>query len=161
MAIYLKADGVQGNVTSQGFQNQVAIEAFRFGGIKQHVTQHTGKMKARTQGTPQFGLIALQKIADMSTLTWFGFAHSSKVIPTLELAFVTAGDSPTVYQKMVLSNALVSFFDQDHAGSSGQPNETLVLAYESLQMTYTPRNASNSAGSPRTAGYSLSTASKL
>lgn len=162
MAIYLKADGANGNVSTEGYQNWVNIQEYHFSGISQAAEQRTGRMQDRVRGGPNFGLITLQKVADTSTPFWFNYAHSNNVIPQVEIDFVTAGNPPFTYQKITLTNAFVTHYSQEHqAEKGGPPYEYLVLAYDTLEATYTPRGADNSIGNPSSVGYNVATGLKM
>lgn len=161
MAIYLKADGINGNVSTQGYQGWVEINKFRFNGISQTVEQRTGRLKDRIQGMARFGNIIVQKNADSSTSAWFSYAHSSNVIPTVEIEFLTTSSPSFTYQTFKLTNAFVSHFSQEHAQIDDHPQELLILAYETVQISYIPRGVDNLAGSPSKAGYDLAQAVKV
>lgn len=161
MSIYLKADGVKGNSSTQGFEDWVGINHFRFGGISQSIAQTTGRLKSRVQNVSNFGFIVLEKNTDISTPTWFTFSHSGEAISNAELVFTAIGHQPYTFLKIALTNAFVSHFSMEYGANDDHPSETLMLAYESLKVTFIPRKPDNTAGSPSMSGYNLATASKL
>ncbi len=161
MPIYLKADGAKGNVSAQGYENWVDVSHFQFTGITHPIQQRTGNMWDRVQGSAQFGLIHLQRIPDNSTSFWFQYAHSTHVIPNLEIHWVTAGNPPQTFQKIKLTNAFVSYFYQEHSVNRAAPLESVSLGYDSIEVSYTPRDADNTPGNPLISGFNVSSGTKM
>lgn len=161
MTIYLRADGATGNVSTQGYENWIQLRSFQFGGISQAVQQRTGNMRDRVSNGANFGLVYVQKFPDSSTPFWFSYAHSTQVIPNLEIDFVTAGNPPFAYQKIKLTNAFVSLYNQEHAQGNALPIELLSLGYDTLEISYIPRSADNIPGNPIITGFNVSTGVKM
>ncbi len=161
MAIYLKTPDVKGSVSTQGFEGWVDLRSFQFSGISQQVQQRSGNMAERLGGGLSFGYIYLQKTPDQTTPYWFSCAHSSKVIPNIEIDFVMAGTPPFAYQKINLTNVVISHFSQEYAAGDALATELLTLAFDTIQMGYVPRTADNQMGSPVIAGYNIAQAQKL
>ena len=161
MTIYLKADGATGNVSAQGYENWIQLRSFQFGGISQAVQQRTGNMRDRVSGGANFGLIYVQKFPDSSTSFWFSYAHSTNVIPNVEIDFVTAGNPPFTYQKVKLTNAFVSLYNQELGQGNTLPLELLSFGYDAIEVSYVPRSADNTPGNPLITGFNVSAGVKM
>lgn len=161
MAIYLKSPDVKGSVSTQGFEGWVDLRSFQFAGISQYVQQRSGNMAERLGGGLSFGYIYLQKTPDQTTPYWFSCAHSSKVIPNIEIDFVLAGNPPFAYEKISLTNVVVSHFSQEYGAGEVLATELLTFAFDSVELAYVPRTANNEMGSPVIAGYNIAQAQRL
>lgn len=161
MSIYMKATDMQGNVTAQNFQNWIELESLHFGGISNSVTTKPGNTQNRVNGHPVMGDISIVKPSDSSSIALFEAANSQKAIPNVEIDFVSAGNPAFVYEKLKLTNVLISAHSYEHVGEIGKTIEFYTLNPETIERTYTPRTSSNTAGNPQTTGYNLSTARKM
>ena len=121
-----------------------------------------GKNQDRTSSRPSFGEITLIKKADSSSIKLFEAGHSGKVISKVEIDYVSTGNPPTTFSKTSLTNVIISHFSEQHqAEGNSLPIEKVRLNYETIEKTYTPRDASNKAGSPMSSGYNLPQAKQL
>ena len=60
MAIYLEFEGIKGNVTAEGFENHVLVDAVSFG-VSRGLTMESGKMANREVGKPNVSEVSLSK----------------------------------------------------------------------------------------------------
>ncbi len=162
MSIYMKMDGINGNVTTENYQNWIQVEDVSFGGIQNSMNNIVGKSQDRISSRPSFGEITLIKKSDVSSIKLFEAAHSGKVISKVEIDYVSTGNPPTTYSKISLTNVLISHYSEKHQGDgTSLPTERVRLHYETIEKTYTPRDASNKVGSPASSGYNLPQAKQL
>jgi len=159
--IYLKSQNIPGDVTAKGYENCVKIKKCAFEGIENPAHVSVGNKLDRTINIPTFSHITLIKLLDKSSPKWFEFAHSSSIIPSVEIHYVTSGDSPQTYAKTVLKNVMVTHYSEDYDTSNGDSEETICLSYTSIQRTYTPRDTKNQLSSPLITGFDLETAQKM
>lgn len=161
MAIFMKVDGVTGSATHSGYEGWVSVKAADFTGIVQPVHQIVGRMKDRLSELPIIGQIEIIKEVDDSSLQLFQAASSGKVIPNVEIDFVTSGDPSFTYEKIALTDVIISRYREKHRDGAVRPNEYIWLSYATINKTFYPRGADNTAGSPQRAGYDLSSGKRL
>ena len=161
MGIYMKATDMQGNVTAQNFQNWIELESVHFGGISNAVSTKPGNSQNRVSGHPMVGDISIVKSSDSSSIALFEAANGQKVIPSVEIDFVSSGNPAFVYEKLKLTNVLISAHSFEHASEMGKTIEFYTLNSETIERTYIPRTAANTVGNPQISGYNLSTARKM
>jgi len=161
MAIYMKINGMNGNVSVKNYENWIALENLEFSGVSTSVKRQVGTTQNRVAGEPRFGDINVIKVADPSSVKLFENAHSGTVIPQAEIHFTSTGNPPFAYSKYILKNVLVSHYSEEHDAQSGKPKEYLTLNYETIQKTYIPRDEKNNAGSPMISGYDTAQAEKM
>jgi type VI secretion system secreted protein Hcp len=63
MAIYLKFDGVEGDVTTKGFEKQIEILSFRFG-TNRNIKTAARKNTNRESDEPHLSTVSLVKLWD-------------------------------------------------------------------------------------------------
>lgn len=162
MAIYIMFDGISGDVTTQNYQKWCEVSDIDFTGIHHAINNIIGKAEDRITTRPHFGEIALIKESDSSSIHLFEHSYSGKVIPKVEIHFVSTGNPPTAHTKYLLTNVIISHYSERHFnGSNAMPQEKIRLNYETIQKTYIPRNAQNQLGSPLISGFNLPKASAL
>lgn len=161
MAIFMNIDGIHGSVTHASYRGWIELKHFDFTGITQHVEHVVGRMNNRVSSFPSFGQIEIYKQVDDSSLKLFQAASSAKVIPTIEIDFVTSGDPGFTYEEIELTNVIISHYQEVHSAGAQLPLERMNLHYTEIQKTYIPRGANNTAGAPQRAGYDLAAGKKL
>jgi len=159
--IYLKSPNLSGDVTAKGYENCVKIKRCSFAGIENPAHISVGNKLDRTANIPTFGHITLIKLLDNSSSKWFEYAHSNTVIPSLEIHYVTSGDSPQTYAKTVLKNVMVTHYSEDYDTQASHAEETICFSYTGIQRTYTPRDTKNQLSSPLITGFDLEAAQKM
>jgi len=120
-----------------------------------------GKTSERTHNLPGFGKIVISKAMDKSSITLFQYAHSADVFKQAEIDYVATGSPDITYAKLLLKDVTVTHYSHAYEKGDQLPREMIILAYASMQKTFTPRNKDNSLGSPMTTGYNLDTASQI
>jgi len=161
MSIYMKPDGISGDVTAKGYQDWIECQQLYFGGVSKAVHTAVGDSDNRIQSRPYFSEIALVKYSDISSPAIFEYAHSNAVIPQVDIHLIATGDSLSAYEKYVLSNVYVSHASREFSAGQARPYEFVTLNYEKIETTFIPRNAKGQAGTPIRAGYNLSQAEKM
>jgi len=112
MAIYIKMEGIEGEVTTKGFEKWIEVYDVTFSGISSHVTTRLGRNEDRVLGLPAFGDMTLVKPADTSSIKLFEHAYSQTVIPKVTISYVTTGSTPEAYSKYELQQVLVSHYSE-------------------------------------------------
>ena len=161
MAIYLKAPNASGSVTSQSHKDWITIDAIEFGGVNTPVSMVVGNAMDRYSSQPRFSHVSIIKPADKSSNALFEAAHSGQVFEQLEFNYVSSGSNPITYGKLILKDAVVAHYADQHSAHADMPRELIRFAYTQMQRTFIPRDKSNKLGSPNTTGYDIEKASAL
>ncbi len=161
MAIYLKADGMTGDVSVTQFKNWIHVKEIDFGGVNNQVNMNVGKANDRNNNFPRFGQVTFVKEQDSSSNAFFEAAHKSSVIKTLEFDYVSDSKQPTVYGKCILNNVQVSYFAEHHSENNHRPLEMITVAYNQIQRNVVPIDSTGKAGSQNATGYDLTAAQKM
>jgi type VI protein secretion system component Hcp len=112
MSIYMKADGISGSVTHSGYEGWIELEHADFTGISQGIEHVVGRMNNRVSSFPTFGQVEIFKSVDESSLKLFQAACSAKVIPTVQIDFVTSADPGFTFESIELSDVIFSFYQE-------------------------------------------------
>lgn len=161
MAIYLHIDGIEGTVKAKGYQNWIELSSSTFSGVRTQVSTRTGKTQNRVLSLPHFGSFQFSKRSDKSSVKLFQAVHNAKVFPTVKLVYVSTGSSAKMYTQYKLGNALISAFQEYHDAESDFPEEFFEMNFETIEKTFVPRLADNTAASPLITGYNIETATEL
>ncbi|VAW91393.1 hypothetical protein MNBD_GAMMA23-1064 [hydrothermal vent metagenome] len=162
MSIYCEFDGINGNVTAKGYENQIAISSFNFS-TSRSVTMIPGTTANREVTPPHFSEALLTKGFDVSTIGLFKEVVGASTGKNVKLHFLrTSSEGLQEYMTYELSDCIVSSVKvYADGGYASDPREEIKLSYSKLMMSYTHFDKSNSAGNPERHGYDLNTAKML
>jgi type VI secretion system secreted protein Hcp len=135
VAIYLKYDGVEGNVTTKGFEKQIELITASYG------SGRSIGMSARTDvnrghAEPHLSEISIAKMwDDMASVKLFEDAIAGVGNKNATLSFTTTSKNTVMaFLVLDLENVVVSNYSIGGGGES-QPNETLALNYTKITVT--------------------------
>lgn len=122
MAIYLKLDGVEGEVTTKGFEKQIELLSFNFG-ANRNIRTARRTDKNRESDEPNISEVSLVKLWDpTSSSKLFEETVAGKLNHKAILTFTTTSDgSVEKYLEIELTDAGVSSFQMSDGGSDSQP----------------------------------------
>ncbi len=160
MSIYCRINEIKGNVTAKGYEGNIDLIDVDFGGIKTSAKMKVGQKMDRMMSSPNFHQVTIIKRLDKSSISFFEHAHSGKVIPQVDILYVTTGDPNFTYSKTTLKEVLISAYNDWHDGEN-HPTELIRLAYTKIERTFTPRDQNNRPTSPLTTGYDLENAQQI
>jgi len=156
MPIYMKYEGVDGDVTTKGFEKCIELTSAQFGHAR--AVTSIGANDAR-RGTPQVTDLVVTKPMDVSSTDLFRdslMGQGKKVT----LYFVATGvDKSTPFLTVELENTLISSFavTGGHAAND-KPVETLTFNF--TKITYTTTTLDEKLrGTPKSVTYDLQTGS--
>jgi type VI secretion system secreted protein Hcp len=130
--IYIKFDGIVGDVTQKGFQGDVQLNSFSWGMSRSIV----GTGTAREASAPSVSEIVVGKNFDSSSIDLLQGVFSDTAIPNTEVDFVQSlRGKPQSYLKIKLSDILISGFSTSSAGD--RPTESLSLNFTKIALTTT------------------------
>lgn len=149
--IYMLYDGVDGAVTTSGFEKWIEIDTFKWGFEREgNKTLDGSSSWARP---PSVHEVVITKRSDKATTLLIQKGLSSEVASSVKFKFTsTAKDKVATYMAFELSSCILSHYEV--SGHTGTPEETLSLNFTKIMVTFTPRDAGLT-GSPTTTTYDL------
>ena len=160
MAIYIDYEGIQGNVTAEGYQDHIKILSIHFG-VGRGISMEPGNMSNREATRPTLSEITITKFADNSTTSLFKESVTGAQGKRVKLKFIQTGSDKVVeYMDYELQDCMVSGYSISSDGES-DPIQTITLSYSQLMVNYHDYDKKNSARSPQRVGYNLETAKPL
>lgn len=160
MAIYLKIDGIDGNVLDAEFEKWIACESINFG-VSRDIQVRTGGGANREAHAAHVSEISLSKQMDASSPKLFTESTTGKSHKAVKIQLTQQSDGGTVkYMEYELDNCMVSGYDINGAMDM-QPQENLRLSFSKIEMKFTPHDEKNKSQAPIPAGYDVSKASKV
>ncbi len=160
MAIYIEYDGIEGNVTADGFASHLLVSSIHFG-VGRGITMEPGNMANREATRPHLSEITFTKNADNSSTSLFKESVTGAAGKLVKIKFVQTGaESVTQYMDYELEDCLVSGYSLSADGDS-DPVETITLSYAKLMVNYHDFDKKNAGKSPQRVGYDLTTARPL
>jgi type VI secretion system secreted protein Hcp len=153
MAIYMKIDGLKGNVTVPSYKDWMEVFSLDFK-IKKNVAMITGAMTDRQTGLPRFSELEITKTIDGASTALFQKACNNDPIASVEIHVIATANDDNPCAKYIVNNVLIS---EGHTtvSHSGKPQEMWKLNYTQIQTTYIGRDSNNKTQSPLTTGYKL------
>jgi len=161
MAIYVEWDGIKGDVTAEGYKDQIEVNSLQFG-VGRGITSPSGGSKDRESSAPQISEITVSKPMDKATPNLFEAACMGTG-KTVKLHFaMTAPGSGTLsdFLSYELSDVLLAGYSVSSPGGN-QPRESLTLNFTKIIMKYIPGGADNTAEPPLPFGWNLATQKKV
>ena len=160
MAIYVKWDGIKGNVTAKGYPDHMAINSFAFG-LARGITMEAGNMSNREANRPSIREVTISKPADNSATAIFKESVSGSAGKKLTFKFVQTGaDKIHEFMTYDLEDVLVSGYSIS-ADAEGDPIETISLSFSKIMVKYNDFDKSNKSASPQRVGYDLTSGRAL
>ncbi len=158
--IYMKVEGIDGNVTAKGHEKWIEIFGFGYGLARGITSTNPGRQSNREAGVPSFSEITVSKLVDETSPKFF-LESCIGVAKKIEVHFCQTGDNPRNFVEFVLTNVLISRYNFNGPSGNAHPTETLTLNYTKIETKYTPYNDKHGVGTPIPAGYDLVTATKV
>ena len=153
----MKMDGVDGAVTTKGFEKWIEVNSFQCGVGRAIGTAARGSA-TREASEPSISEIVVTKRLDKSSTKLFQDAVGGDLSKTVKFKFTTTTkDKVDTFLAYELTNCGLSGYSISSGGDA--PTESLSLNFTKIMMTYTERDPSIG-GSPDTVGYDLTTMSK-
>jgi len=163
MAIYMKVPGVDGSVTSKGYEKQIELQSMNFA-VFRPVDMTVGNVANRKAGLPNFQEISISKVMDESSYGCLKEAVMATSGAEIEITLVEAGDDPTEFVKYTLTDTFFSSYNMSGQGGAGLGKEAIQesasLSFSKIEVAFTPADSKGSAGTPQRVLYNLATGSK-
>ena len=155
MAIYLKYDGIDGEVTQSDHTKWIEVHSFQFG-IGRGISTPTGNAANRESSHASVSEVVVTTAMDSSSTKIFTESATGKDGKKVEIHFVTTGNPGLTYAQYTLEGTLISGYSLSSAGE--RPSESISLNFTKIEFKMTPYDNENKAGTPVTVNYNLATA---
>lgn len=144
---FLKIDGIEGESTRKGFEKQIPILSFSWGGSNPATIGVDG---GGGGGKGALSSLNVMKKADSSSPTFFQKCMEGEHFKKASLTLMKAGGkAPIDFIKYDLETVYID--SVQYSGSGGgddTPMESISLAYGKMTYTFTPQTATGTKGSP-------------
>ncbi len=157
MPIYMKLDGIEGQVTSKGFEKQVQLHSMQLG-TNRHVATSTSHSASRETSAPNVSEIVITKDQDAASIKLFDASlHGEGKKCILSVTKTSQdGKSEQAYLIVTLENTLVSSYSMSgHGDGSQRPMESLSLNFTKIELKYLESDDKNKAAKPQIATWNL------
>ncbi len=158
MAIYMKIDGITGNVTAKGHEKWIELHSMQFG-VGRGIGSPTGKSSNRETSAPNVSEVVVTKLTDETSPLFFqeSTIGKSKAV-TLHIVRTSADHLETFYE-LILTNTLISGWSLSSGGD--QPTESISMNFTKIQTKYIPFNTDHTPGTPVPSGYDMALGTKV
>jgi len=134
--IYAKFDGIDGEVTIEGFDKWIEFTSMQYGvGVGVESPSGGASGGKRTASQPSFSEVTMTKPLDQTSMQMMQYCAKGDSFKTIEIAFIkSAGNVNERYLTVKMSNTLIS----GHSMSSGgdRPSESISLNYTQIDFQY-------------------------
>jgi type VI secretion system secreted protein Hcp len=156
MPIYMKYDGIDGNIEVQGFEKHIEVTSFDFGVGRRLGSARGGSTREGTDAT--FSEVVVRKVTDDATVKFFEASVKGSLDKVVEVKFVRTGsDKPEAYLTFKLEDtgvAGLNFKAASGGGSDSRPAETIHLNFTKVTCEYNPIG-DNLSGNPTKWGWDM------
>lgn len=158
MPIYMKIEGIDGDVTAEGHDKWIEVLSFHWV-VSRNIGTPTGRAAERETAAPSISDVVVTKYMDKSSPHLFTEACVGKGKKVEIHLCKTAADKLETYMEYTLTNALVSNYRVETSGE--RPIESVGLNFTKVETKYIPWKPDHTADSPIPAGYDLGLAKKV
>jgi type VI secretion system secreted protein Hcp len=156
MPIYIKLDGIDGEVTAAGYEKWIEVLSFSWG-VTQQISSAGGGGGA---GKASFQDIHFQQKTQKSSPNIVKACATGQHIKFGELDFIKGERSPnsTAYLKIKLEDVLVSSIQWGGAEGSDNdvPSESIGLNFAKFEFDFVEQNADGSLGNANSFAFDIS-----
>lgn len=132
---FLKIAGIDGESQSQGFENQIKIESFSWGGSQHSAVAGTGGSGA---GKVNLADLSIMKTLDKASLPLFKSMCKGDHIATATLSAVKSGANGKPYLTVDLTEIFVTSLQE--SASSEIPMESVSFSYNQIKIQYSTQD---------------------
>lgn len=157
MAIYCLYEGIKGNVTAEGFKDQINVGNLSFS-VGRAISMEPGNCSNREATRASVSELTFSHPADTSAVSLFNEAVKGAVGKKVTFTFVqVAGDKLVPYMIYTLENCLVSSYSIS-ADSESNPMESVSVSFTKMEVKYIDHAGDNKVGSQQVGFYDLASA---
>jgi type VI secretion system secreted protein Hcp len=155
MALYMKVDGVNGDVDEAGHKQWIQLNSLQWG-VGRGIGSPKSSSSDRESSEASVSEVTVAKTLDESTTELLRQALWGKG-KKVEIHFTRTGDNKQQipYLKFILENVLLSGYSLSSGGD--RPSESVSLNFTKIQLSNLESKATNEDGSPDRLEYDLAT----
>jgi type VI secretion system secreted protein Hcp len=136
-AVYLKVDGIPGDVVASGHEAEIEVASAQFGVSQTGIREAGGKASARRASLTT---ITITKFLDKASPKLFLACATGQHIDSAVLSFnQTINGSISEFLKITLTDVFISSYQVSSGGDL--PTESVSFSYSKIEYKYIPRNA--------------------
>ena len=156
MAVYMKYGSINGDVTTQGFENYIELNAFQWG-VGRGVSMQSGSKQGREASLPSLSEMTITKQYDVSSGDLLKEALSGNVqnVDIVLTRTGTSGSGAQKYMMISMKDVIISGLSISSAGD--KPSESLSLNYSQISFTNLPMKDDGTAGPQSVVNFDLGT----
>jgi type VI secretion system secreted protein Hcp len=162
MSAYIKFENIKkGDSKAKGHEGDkgwIEIQSIQFGASR-NITTRAGASSTREASAPHISEIVITKVMDSTSTGLFQEAVIGKAGKAEIDLCTTHAEKLENYLQVTLTNVLISSYNVSHGGD-GRPSESVTLNFTKIEIKYTPYDDKHVAGTPTSATYDQSTATK-
>ena len=156
MPIYMKYDGIDGDVTSESHKGWIELNSFQWG-VGRGIHQRTGRGADRESSAPSVSEIVVTKNQDLATTKLLDEAlHGEGKKVQIDFVKTDKGKLET-YLLYKLENVMVSGYSISGAGD-GRPSESISLNFTKIEYKGTNMGVGNKGAGAASVTYDLASA---
>ena len=158
MPIFLKYDGIEGDVTTTGHEKWIEVHSFQWG-TGRGINNSAASGADREGSTPSVQEITVTKDTDGASPNLLRASLGLKPADEgkkVNIDFCKTDTSqPEPYLQFTLENTLISGYSLSSGGD--RPTESVTLNFTKVEFKNTAMGKANETGSPDTASYDMTT----
>ena len=147
---YLKIEGIPGESTAAGYEDQIEVVSFSHG-VQQEVSITASSAGGATVGRSNHHDFSITKETDKATPVLLQRCCQGTHIPAVTLTLVRAGGEKKVpFMVYTMTNVLIS--SVSYGASDSMPVETVTFNYGKIDWVYTQQKRKDGGGGGNTTG---------
>ncbi|MBX4204677.1 MAG: type VI secretion system tube protein Hcp [Candidatus Doudnabacteria bacterium] len=151
---YLQIDGIDGESTTAGHENQIDIESYSFGEHNSGSTSFGGGSGAGKVQMDDFNFT--MRVNKASVALFLATANGKHIKDATLMVVRSAGkDKGQVFLTWKFSDVLVSSYRQNAGGSDLLPLDSFSLSFGKIEVEYRQQKPDGTLGEPIKAGWDL------
>lgn len=155
MAIYMNWSGINGDVTTKGYEKWIELRSFQWG-IGRGIGSAMSGQASRESSIPSVSEVVVSKLMDSSSPGLWTDSVAGKLDATVKIEFTTTSQGQTTkFLSYEFTNTGLSGYSLSSGGD--MPSETLSLNFTKVVWSFTGTDPSVS-GTPSSQGYDLTLA---
>ena len=158
MPIFMKYDGIEGDVTTSGHEKWIQCSSFQWG-VGRGISNASSSPADREGSTPSVSEIVVTKDTDSASPNLLRASLGLKPADegkTVKIDFCKTDTSqPEPYLQLTLTNTLVSGWSISSGGD--RPTETVTFNFTKVEFKNIGMGPANDTGTPDPASYDLTT----
>jgi type VI secretion system secreted protein Hcp len=143
--MFLQIDGIQGESTTEGFENAIGVLAWSWG------ASNGGNGKS-----PSFQALSVTKYIDRTSPTLFANMAAGRVMPAAKLTVIrTGGERPVPYLRLCLTGVRAESVSTGGSGGEERLTENVTFSYATVVEAYQGTDAEGKLTAPVFGGWDL------